>query len=205
MKILVLATDDAWNEFVLNNPVTEIIRAENMDAFLNNKDADAYFNLMGNASENDYSFTKKSVFINSVSTTLKKMNAAENIYRINGWNSFIKRNSWEVAGNMNEEGLAVLNSINKQAVVVPDEPGFIAARIISMIINEAYFAKAENVSTEKEIDIAMKLGTNYPFGPFEWSRLIGLKNIYTLLKILSENDDRYKPSSLLEQEAGEQP
>ena len=205
MKILVLATDDALNEFVLNNPVTEIIRAENMDAFLNNKDADAYFNLMGNAAENDYSFTKKSVFINSVSTTLKKMNAAENIYRINGWNSFIKRNSWEVAGNMNEEGLAVLNSINKQAVVVPDEPGFIAARIISMIINEAYFAKAENVSTEKEIDIAMKLGTNYPFGPFEWSRLIGLKNIYTLLKILSKNDDRYKPSSLLEQEAGEQP
>ena len=205
MKILVLATDDALNEFVLNNPVTEIIRAENMDAFLNNKDADAYFNLMGNAAENDYSFTKKSVFINSVSRTLKKMNAAENIYRINGWNSFIKRNSWEVAGNMNEEGLAVLNSINKQAVVVPDEPGFIAARIISMIINEAYFAKAENVSTEKEIDIAMKLGTNYPFGPFEWSRLIGLKNIYTLLKILSKNDDRYKPSSLLEQEAGEQP
>ena len=203
MKILVLATDDALNEFVLNNPVTEIIRAENMDAFLNNKDADAYFNLMGNAAENDYSFTKKSVFINSVSRTLKKMNAAENIYRINGWNSFIKRNSWEVAGNMNEEGLAVLNSINKQAVVVPDEPGFIAARIISMIINEAYFAKTENVSTEKEIDIAMKLGTNYPFGPFEWSRLIGLKNIYTLLKILSKNDDRYKPSSLLEQEAGE--
>ena len=76
---------------------------------------------------------------------------------------------------------AVLTMINKKAVTVSDEPGFIAARIISMIINEAYFAKAENVSSEKEIDVAMKLGTNYPFGPFEWARLIGIKNIYELL------------------------
>ena len=205
MKILVLATDDAWNELILNATAVEWIRAENIDSFMNNKDVDAYFNLAGNASENNYSFIKKPLFINSVSTTLKKMDATENIYRINGWNSFIKRNSWEVAGKLNETGRAVLSSINKHAVVVPDEPGFIAARIISMIINEGYFAKAENVSTEKEIDIAMKLGTNYPFGPFEWAKLIGLKNIYALLKILSEDDDRYKPASLLEQEAGENP
>ena len=203
MKILVLATDDALNEFVLNNPVTEIIRAENMDAFLNNKDADAYFNLMGNAAENDYSFTKKSVFINSVSTTLKKMNAAENIYRINGWNSFIKRNSWEVAGNMNEEGLAVLNSINKQAVVVPDEPGFIAASIISMIINEAYCTVEEGTATREDIDLAMKLGTNYPFGPFEWGKRIGLSNICALLEAVRRDsgDDRYKICPLLINEA----
>ena len=70
-----------------------------------------------------------------------------------------------------------------------------------MIINEAYFAKGEYVSTEKEIDIAMKLGTNYPHGPFEWATIIGIKNIYELLKTLSEPDTRYKPSPLLEQEA----
>ena len=35
----------------------------------------------------------------------------------------------------------------------------------------------ENVSTRDEIDTAMKLGTNYPFGPFEWAEKIGLKNI----------------------------
>ena len=93
MKILVLATDDAWNELILNAPAVEWIRAENIDSFMNNKDVDAYFNLAGNASENNYSFIKKPLFINSVSTTLKKMDATENIYRINGWNSFIKRNS----------------------------------------------------------------------------------------------------------------
>ena len=200
MKILVLATDEAWNELVSNNNIIEWIRTENDHLFLADKTADAYFNLNVDATSMDYTSFKKPVFINSVSTTLKSINAPENIYRINGWTGFIKRDSWEIAGNINEDSAAVLSSINKRSVVVKDEPGFIAARIISMIINEAYFAKAENVSTEKEIDIAMKLGTNYPFGPFEWARLIGIENIYTLLKTISENDQRYKPASLLEKE-----
>ena len=202
MKILVFANDKSWNELVQSKPDVEWIRSANNHSFLSNNGADAYFNLLENAAEMEYaSIQMKPVYINSVITTLKKMGAARNIYRINGWNGFIKRDSWEVAGNLSEEASAILTQINKHAIVVPDEPGFIAARVISMIINEAYFAKEENVSTEKEIDIAMKLGTNYPFGPFEWSKLIGLRPIYHLLKILSEDDYRYKPSSLLEQEA----
>jgi 3-hydroxybutyryl-CoA dehydrogenase len=47
----------------------------------------------------------------------------------------------------------------------------------------------------------MKLGTNYPYGPFEWSKKIGLKNILELLKALRQNDDRYTISSMLEKEA----
>ena len=70
-----------------------------------------------------------------------------------------------------------------------------------MIINEGYFALQNNVSTKEEIDIAMKLGTNYPYGPFEWSKKIGLKNIYALLQKLSITDKRYTPSSLLTAEA----
>ena len=183
MIIAVLANNDSWNELVSSNPELNWIRCENETTFLNTKEANAYFNLLHNASEMDYSTISKPVFLNSVSKTLQKMAAAHNIYRINGWNGFIKRDTWEIA------------------VPVSDEPGFIAARIISMIINEAYFAKAENVSSEKEIDIAMKLGTNYPYGPFEWARLIGIKNIYELLTALSKNDPRYIPSTLLAQEA----
>ena len=201
MKILVLVTDDRWNELPLNNTAIEWTRSENIHSFLNNKDTDAYFNLTEEACKADYSSVTKPVFINSVTVTLREMTAAENVYRINGWNGFIKRDSWEIAGNMNETVLAMLTKMGKHPVIVPDEPGFIAARIISMIINEAYFAKAENVSSENEIDTAMKLGTNYPFGPFEWSKLIGIGHIYSLLKKLGENDARYKPSSLLEQEA----
>ncbi len=76
-------------------------------------------------------------------------------------------------------------------------PGFISASVIAMIINEAYFAKADGVSTEAEIDLAMKLGTNYPYGPFEWAQKIGLKNILNLLTSMSEQNNKYAPSPLL--------
>ena len=56
-------------------------------------------------------------------------------------------------------------------------PGFITARVIAMIINEAFFALQENVSSKEEIDTAMRLGTNYPYGPFEWTKLIGIDKI----------------------------
>ncbi|NKQ99539.1 3-hydroxyacyl-CoA dehydrogenase, partial len=59
----------------------------------------------------------------------------------------------------------------------------------------------QQVSSKKEIDTAMKLGTNYPMGPFEWAEKIGLRRIYHLLKTLEKEDKRYKAAGLLEKEA----
>jgi 3-hydroxybutyryl-CoA dehydrogenase len=70
-----------------------------------------------------------------------------------------------------------------------------------MIINEAYFALADDVSTKEEIDIAMKMGTAYPYGPFEWGNKIGLQNIVTLLQKLSVQQPRYAPCELLVHQA----
>ncbi len=72
-----------------------------------------------------------------------------------------------------------LNNLAGDVVFVKDEPGLVSARVISMIVNEAFFALAEGVSTMEEIDVAMKLGTNYPYGPFEWLEKIGVANIYS--------------------------
>ena len=83
---------------------------------------------------------------------------------------------------------------------LPDAPGFVSARVISMIINEAFFALEEGVSTPQEIDTAMKLGTAYSYGPFEWSNKIGLQNIVNLLTALSHQNSSYTPNSLLLQE-----
>lgn len=55
----------------------------------------------------------------------------------------------------------------------------------------------EGISTREEIDIAMKLGTNYPYGPFEWTEKIGIQKIASLLYKLSKNQSRYTLSSLL--------
>ena len=43
-----------------------------------------------------------------------------------------------------------------ETVISADTCGMIGPRVVAMVINEAYFALAENISTSAEIDIAMK-------------------------------------------------
>jgi len=77
----------------------------------------------------------------------------------------------------------------------------ISARVVAGIINEAWYTWEEKVSTKEEIDTAMRLGTNYPLGPFEWCERIGPGQIIGLLRSLSKIDARYTPArSLLEAE-----
>jgi 3-hydroxybutyryl-CoA dehydrogenase len=124
--------------------------------------------------------------------------------RINGWNSFLKSRVIEAAEasvTLKQKTEMVFAAINKNVEWVPDIQGFLTPRVVASIINEAYFALQENVSSKEEIDIAMKSGTNYPFGPFEWSRVIGLHNIHQLLQALSAEEKRYEPANLLTKEA----
>lgn len=142
------------------------------------------------------------IIVNSVCTTLEKFPA--NVIRINGWKTFLNRPVVEASS----ESVEWQNKANDFFAVtgrkvewVPDVPGFLSARVISMIINEAYFTLQDKISSREEIDIAMKLGTNYPYGPFEWSKLIGLKNISRLLQVLEKTNPRYAPCELLLSEA----
>lgn len=199
MNILVLADESAWSELNVNS--SSVTRCSNEASFVETPGFDVYINLLPGAAKHDYSKFSKPVIINSVHKTRKQLNANEHVYRINGWSSFIRRDLWEISGEPGEQIESAFALIGRKAVFVPDEPGFIAARVISMIINEAYFAKQTGVSSDKEIDTAMKLGTNYPHGPFEWAAMIGVKNIFALLDVLSQTDKRYSPSSLLKQEA----
>jgi len=86
--------------------------------------------------------------------------------------------------------------------VVDDRVGFVTPRVICMIINEAYFAVQEGTASRDDIDLAMKLGTNYPYGPFEWCERIGPTYVYQLLEALYQDsrDERYKISALLKKE-----
>jgi 3-hydroxybutyryl-CoA dehydrogenase len=161
-------------------------------------DADAYFDLtfedFGPSFQN---ITDKPVFINSVINTSNEI--PNNASRINAWTGFLQRDIIEVVLK-NEAAAEVLKTLGWKYRETADVPGMIAARTIAMIINEAYFALGDEISTKSEIDTAMKLGTNYPLGPFEWSEKIGLHNIYRLLKKLSASNDRYQPAPDLEQE-----
>lgn len=95
----------------------------------------------------------------------------------------------------------LFENIDKEVYAVTDRPGMISMRIISMIINEAYLVLQEGTSNKQDIDTAMKLGTNYPFGPIEWSEKIGVDLIYNILKSMSDEfgDDRYRITPLLKE------
>ena len=194
MKIVVLADEHAFNSLMINNLTADWIRVESIESFSGHSDADAFFDLSLNAGIAVYPQSTQPLFINSV---LHTIGTNKKIIRINGWEGFLQNSTWEIAGTLNDNAKKVLDFLNKKVIETADEPGFISARILAMIINEAYYAKEENVSTEAEIDTAMKLGTNYPYGPFEWAEKIGLKNIYSLLSVLSVKDKRYSPAGLL--------
>ena len=168
-------------------------------------ETDAIIDLLFEENAYDVSYLKKfltrPVFINCVNKTLDEIDFP--VIRINGWPGFLKRTIAEVCceDSRKDEAEKILSGLNKKAEWVPDVKGFVAPRVISMIINEAYFALEENVSTKEEIDTAMKLGTNYPYGPFEWAKKIGLKNVVRLLTELSLSEKRYQPAGLLLKEA----
>jgi 3-hydroxybutyryl-CoA dehydrogenase len=143
----------------------------------------------------------KPVIINSVLHTLTEI--GQPFVRINGWPGLLQRSHSELAVADQEAGSVVgklFEKLDWPYCIVPDIPGLISARILCMVINEAYYTLQDRVSTKEEIDTAMKLGTNYPFGPFEWSRKIGLSAIYLLLESLSRTDSRFRAAKALEQD-----
>jgi 3-hydroxybutyryl-CoA dehydrogenase len=150
------------------------------------------------------------IFLNSTKTTLTKLVNGKTIrasfFGFCGIPSFLNREILELTILNNESRTALENSCNQLSTkykIVEDRIGMVTPRIICMIINEAYFAVEENVASRADIDLAMKLGTNYPFGPFEWCEKIGSKNVYELLNTVYNDtkDERYKICELLKVEA----
>lgn len=139
------------------------------------------------------------VFINEVIQTIAQTGLPSSVVRINLWPGFAANELWEIAGNLSVAHENILTKFGKKFILLADEPGLLSARVIAMIINEAYFAIEDGVSTAEEIDIAMKLGTNYPYGPVEWAKKIGTEKIFGLLNNMSASNKQYTPSALLKE------
>ncbi|HEY3403003.1 MAG TPA: 3-hydroxyacyl-CoA dehydrogenase family protein [Ohtaekwangia sp.] len=127
------------------------------------------------------------------------------IYGFNGLPTFLNRSILEASlrNPTDENGLRdICTQLNTEFLIVDDRVGMVTPRVICMIINEAYYTVHEGTASREDIDVAMKMGTNYPFGPFEWCQRIGVKHVYELLEALYEDthDERYKVCPLLKQE-----
>lgn len=206
MKIAVAATADQKDE-LLRQGLAPGVTIEWIDKLSDLTETDAVIDLLFDTNEKERlnwlkNLQKKIIIVNYVDGPIQ--NEPPYIVRLNGWPGFLSRSIAEVYCNdekIKKEAEKVFMAFNKKTEWTTDTPGFATARIISMIINEAYFALEEKVSTKAEIDIAMKTGTNYPYGPFEWCDRIGIKRIYGLLKKLETTNASYKPCDLLTKEA----
>lgn len=97
------------------------------------------------------------------------------------------------------EATGLFQALGKDVSLIGDVPGLIVARTVARIVDLAHDAVAKGVATEEDIDTAMRLGVNYPLGPFEWSRRLGRSWAYDVLDDLHMRDPsgRYAPSLAL--------
>ena len=206
MKILVLATAEQKEELMAHTIHTDatLVWIDKPADLTSDQQFDACIDLGFENSANRIQWLNDTkaplIVINSVITSLQEIK--EPFIRINGWNTFLKRPIIEAACEqevLKEKATSLFLLLGRKTEWVDDVTGFISPRIVASIINEAYMTLEENVSVEEEIDIAMKMGTNYPYGPFEWAKRIGLSNVFYLLETLSKQQSRYLPCKLLQQ------
>lgn len=95
------------------------------------------------------------------------------------------------------------HAIGKHVIDVGDAPGLVLGRIVCQLINEAGFALQEGVGSAADIDKGLRLGLNYPRGPFEWQEAIGVQQVVATLDALQREvgGDRYRVAGVLRRAA----
>ena len=212
MEILIIGTEDQVSEsrqkFGANHSIVTVAEKQSrVGAIID-------FSLPDNLAEHrqqDES-VKTTLFIDTsisrLADILKRSPGVKNpVFGFCGLKTFLNRDVLEVT-IQNETDKTFLElacaELKTDFRIVKDQAGMVTPRVISMIINEAYYTLEEGTATREDIDLAMKLGTNYPYGPFEWASRIGLGNIVRLLKAVhfETGDERYRICPLLLKEAG---
>lgn len=73
-----------------------------------------------------------------------------------------------------------------RAIRVPDSLGLVSARILALLLNEALLLQSEAHLPLATIDMAVKLGLNYPYSISEWGERIGWRHVREIVEALSE-------------------
>ncbi|VVT10541.1 3-hydroxyacyl-CoA dehydrogenase NAD-binding domain-containing protein [Erythrobacter sp. EC-HK427] len=91
---------------------------------------------------------------------------------------------------------AVAAGLRRSAVRLTDRPGLIVFRTLAQIANAAGDAVFEHVADEEGIDLAMRYGVNYPFGPFAFADRVGRESLIASLRNIADESGQpmYQPS-----------
>ncbi|MFM7568071.1 MAG: 3-hydroxyacyl-CoA dehydrogenase [Betaproteobacteria bacterium] len=87
--------------------------------------------------------------------------------------------------------------------VIRDSAGFVAPRILAMIVAIGCEIAQQRIATPADIDSAVRLGLGYPAGPLSLGDLLGPSRVTRLLDEMSQvtGDPRYRPSLWLRRRA----
>jgi 3-hydroxybutyryl-CoA dehydrogenase len=94
-------------------------------------------------------------------------------------------------------------SDGKPASLVADSAGFVAQRVVALMVNIGCNIAQQQIASPEDIDKAVKLGLGYPRGPLEWGDAIGPRVILEILENIQAayGDTRYRPSPWLKRRA----
>ena len=97
------------------------------------------------------------------------------------------------------QAAAWLAALGFSPLRVADAPALVVARTVAMLINEAADAVQQGVCSTQGADAAMKLGLNYPAGPFEWLAGWNAAGVMATLRALDAEyrGERYRISPWL--------
>lgn len=92
----------------------------------------------------------------------------------------------------NDETVAITTELAKKfgketIEVKKDIPGFIVNRLLIPHFLEAISLYENGIATKEDIDKAVRLGLNYPMGPFELMDLLGNDTTYAIIEYFSNN------------------
>jgi 3-hydroxybutyryl-CoA dehydrogenase len=87
--------------------------------------------------------------------------------------------------------------------VCRDSAGFIAQRIVAMIVNIGCSIAQSRTAAPADIDKAVTLGLNYPNGPFRFADVLGVDRVHRVLSSMCRiyGDPRYRPNIWLTRRA----
>ena len=96
-------------------------------------------------------------------------------------------------------GFEFARTLGKTPILTTDRAGFIVNRLLVPYLLDAVRAFEEGVGSIEDIDQGMKLGCNYPMGPFTLLDFVGIETTYYIAEILFNEyrEKRFAPPPLL--------
>ena len=100
---------------------------------------------------------------------------------------------------MREAARALFGADSAPVEVIHDSAGFVSQRVLAHIVNIACDIAQQRIASPADIDLAVRLGLGYPFGPLAWGDTLGPARLLRILQELSRyyGDPRYRPSPWL--------